>query len=210
MNKTTEALKRVLDYVEQTAQFIPHDLDDEGIAVAAILREALADQFRDATKIVAEPVFKFLLGEGELEGCGFGEKPEGERGNYWWRKHLRKALAEPVKQEPLCEDEGCPHRGSPHICIDKTVNQEPVAILDHERGGVGAIFWLVSPTTLPKDTQLYATPLDAKAIRAEREWVDLTDEDRNEIETKICPHIDSHDFELIGYAYIAAFKEKQR
>ena len=43
-----------------------------------------------------------------------------------------------------------------------------------------------------------------------RKWVDLTDDDRNEIETKVCPHIDSHDFELIGNAYIAAFKEKNK
>ena len=50
----------------------------------------------------------------------------------------------------------------------------------------------------------------AALVRAEREWVDLTDDDRNEIETKVCPHIDSHDFELIGNAYIAAFKEKNK
>ena len=48
----------------------------------------------------------------------------------------------------------------------------------------------------------------AALVRAEREWVDLTNDDRNEIETKVCPHIDSHDFETIGNAYIAAFKEK--
>ncbi len=38
-------------------------------------------------------VFKFLLGEGELEGCSFGEKPSNARGNFWWRTHLRKALS---------------------------------------------------------------------------------------------------------------------
>lgn len=49
----------------------------------------------------------------------------------------------------------------------------------------------------------------AALIREEREWVDLTDEDRNVIEA-ICPYIDSHDFDLIGNAYIAAFKEKNK
>jgi len=34
-------------------------------------------------------VFKFLLGEGPLNGVWFGERPEGERGDFWWRKHLR-------------------------------------------------------------------------------------------------------------------------
>ena len=50
----------------------------------------------------------------------------------------------------------------------------------------------------------------AALVRTEREWVDLTADDLNEIETKICPHVDSHDFELIGNAYIAAFKEKNK
>ena len=50
----------------------------------------------------------------------------------------------------------------------------------------------------------------AAIVRAEREWVDLTDDDRNDIETNVCAHIDSHDFELIGNAYIAAFKEKNK
>lgn len=55
MNKTTEALKRVLAYVEETAQFIPTMLDDEGITVAALLREALAEPVKvDAKAIRAE------------------------------------------------------------------------------------------------------------------------------------------------------------
>jgi hypothetical protein len=46
-------------------------------------------------------VFKFLLGEGELDGCSFGERNEAHRGNFWWRKHLRRALAEQAEQEPV-------------------------------------------------------------------------------------------------------------
>lgn len=42
--------------------------------------------------VKGNPVFKFLLGEGPLNGCHFSERPDGERGNYWWRKHLRAAL----------------------------------------------------------------------------------------------------------------------
>ena len=39
-------------------------------------------------------VAAFLLGEGELDGVGFGDPHPTERGNYWWRKHLRAALAQ--------------------------------------------------------------------------------------------------------------------
>ena len=42
----------------------------------------------DALSVVAA----FLLGEGPLQGVWYGERPEGERGKYWWRKHLRAAI----------------------------------------------------------------------------------------------------------------------
>lgn len=38
-------------------------------------------------------VWLFLDGQAELNGCVFGEKPEG-RHNFWWRKELRAALEE--------------------------------------------------------------------------------------------------------------------
>ena len=37
-------------------------------------------------------VLQFLYGLGNLDGCGFGDRPHGERGMYWWRKHLRAAF----------------------------------------------------------------------------------------------------------------------
>lgn len=49
-------------------------------------------------KAVRYPVAKvvaFLLGEGELEGCAFGEVP-ADKTRYWWRKHLRAALQSQV------------------------------------------------------------------------------------------------------------------
>ncbi len=42
----------------------------------------------DALSVVAA----FLLGEWPLQGVWYGEWPEGERGKYWWRKHLRAAI----------------------------------------------------------------------------------------------------------------------
>lgn len=41
----------------------------------------------------AKVVIAFLRGEGPLDGCHFGEKPQGERGNFWWRKHLARIEA---------------------------------------------------------------------------------------------------------------------
>lgn len=50
----------------------------------------------------------------------------------------------------------------------------------------------------------------ADLVRAEREWVDLEPWQLCEIEERLCLPIDSHDFETIGNAYIAAFKEKNK
>jgi hypothetical protein len=46
------------------------------------------------TQSIPQPeVFAFLLGEGPLEGTHFGDKHPTHQGNFWWRKHLRAALA---------------------------------------------------------------------------------------------------------------------
>jgi len=40
-------------------------------------------------------VIKFLLGEGSLNGVWYGDpRPDNEKGNFWWRKYLRKAMQE--------------------------------------------------------------------------------------------------------------------
>ncbi|WIA54292.1 hypothetical protein N6H05_14595 [Sphingobium sp. WTD-1] len=41
--------------------------------------------------LISRDMLAFLCGDGPLEGYYFGEKPEHERGNFWWRKHLREA-----------------------------------------------------------------------------------------------------------------------
>lgn len=41
------------------------------------------------------PVFKFLLGEGDIGGLYFGDHVPAigtQRAPFWWRKHLREAL----------------------------------------------------------------------------------------------------------------------
>lgn len=45
----------------------------------------------------------FLAGELPLDGVWFGEKHPTERGAFWWRKHLREALAALSAPEPARE-----------------------------------------------------------------------------------------------------------
>jgi regulator of replication initiation timing len=44
-----------------------------------------------------ERIIKFLLGEGELDGVNYGERP-GNKPMYWWRTELRKEF-ESIKEE---------------------------------------------------------------------------------------------------------------
>ncbi len=64
------------------------------LPMGAELRDA-AERIRalSAQLKAVEEVHSFLLGEGPLEGLYFGDgPPKGERGNFWWRKHLRASL----------------------------------------------------------------------------------------------------------------------
>jgi hypothetical protein len=54
------------------------------------------------------PVFAFLLGEGNLEGRGFGDEPPVDEKSrrripFWWRKHLRDALSAQSKPVEVWE-----------------------------------------------------------------------------------------------------------
>lgn len=37
-------------------------------------------------------VFKFLLGEGSIDGAWFGDLHPQAKGQFWWRKHLRAEI----------------------------------------------------------------------------------------------------------------------
>ena len=41
---------------------------------------------------MSDDVFKFLLGEGPLEGVHFGDESPRAPGRYWWREALREAV----------------------------------------------------------------------------------------------------------------------
>ena len=55
-----------------------------------------------------DTVIKFLMGEGELAGVWFGDKPDSERGNFWWRKHLRAALEKAGLRDNEVEQQSAP------------------------------------------------------------------------------------------------------
>lgn len=59
--------------------------------------------------------------------------------------------------------------GKPNSASTVEAPLEPVAKLDDERGGCGAVFWLVSPKTLPKGATFYLAPPDAAALIAAKD-----------------------------------------
>ena len=57
---------------------------------AAIIRLLLSLLPKEG-EVVSDEMLNFLHGIGPLNGVHFGEKPKGERGQYWWRKQLPNA-----------------------------------------------------------------------------------------------------------------------
>jgi hypothetical protein len=57
--------------------------------------------------VISRELLAFLCGDGPLDGHYFGEKPEHERGNFWWRKALRAAEKTALEQagEPVAVTE---------------------------------------------------------------------------------------------------------
>jgi len=43
-----------------------------------------------------DDIFAFLFGESTFQGVWYGQPNPNERGAYWWRRHLRAALAAQV------------------------------------------------------------------------------------------------------------------
>ena len=105
-------------------------------------------------------------------------------------------------RESLCEDEGCPHRGVPHICIEKQAEQEPVAWYAEdnleERDEIEVIWTRSKPQYAEVWKPLYAAPV---------QQVDLTDDE-------ICEAVESVNEAMVGWityrAVIAADREKNR
>jgi len=79
-------LQRVINQIEAIRVLPLPEPDEAGGEAVAITRE----------------MFDFLTGAGPLEGYYFGEKPETERGVWWWRKRLHDmAATKPTGDEPV-------------------------------------------------------------------------------------------------------------
>lgn len=74
------------------------DAQDAFVTQSARLVQAearIASLEKDAAGFL--PVARFLLGEDALKGFWFGERPAGKP-QFWWREHLRAAIAAAVKE----------------------------------------------------------------------------------------------------------------
>jgi len=90
MNISQEA--RDAAYAWLVANYNPSNIR---IALAEAFQRAIdAAHARGVAEIRNSSVIEFLLGEGPLDGCHFGEKPDHECGQFWWRKHLLAAIRE--------------------------------------------------------------------------------------------------------------------
>ncbi|WP_303763854.1 hypothetical protein [Sphingobium yanoikuyae] len=73
----------------------------------------MTDAVKPATDgvFISRELLAFLCGDGPLDGHYFGEKPDHERGNFWWRKALRAAENAALEQagEPVVDV--CPECG---------------------------------------------------------------------------------------------------
>ena len=69
-------------------------------AAKAEQAEPVAEPVQAETVPVRADVLAFLQGSAPLNGAWFGEKPDGERGQFWWRKYLPPA---PQQAEPVTE-----------------------------------------------------------------------------------------------------------
>jgi hypothetical protein len=99
MNISQEARDAAADLVNAaedhvTAARIRAGIVDSHDFAQAFQRAIDAAHARGVAEIRNSSVIEFLLGEGPLDGCHFGEKPDHECGQFWWRKHLLAAIRE--------------------------------------------------------------------------------------------------------------------
>lgn len=74
------------------------------VAVARLNKQIAAIMDTELAAILAAEEIRYMTSRGYVRSTD-------EPGKRW------------IKPEPLCDDEGCPHHGTPHVCINRT---EPV------------------------------------------------------------------------------------
>lgn len=130
-----------LDWITPEAVF-EAKLKLHGILNPPVKQDAFAAPVEPVKQRPVADVFKFLLGEGELEGCGFGDKPDNERGNFWWRKHLRKALEQTTAKDSLTAQDHAQEQAEQEPAMDyERLN----ALREGEQNRAEDAYFFVSP-----------------------------------------------------------------
>lgn len=87
--------------------------------------------------VISRELFAFLCGDGPMQGHWFGEKPEHEQGNFWWRKALRAADNAMVEAETIkgiilafIDADDATHWGDFEKALDRAVSAPPAATSD--------------------------------------------------------------------------------
>lgn len=83
-----------------------HGLGPAGAVIAWNRRAAAGATPPDAPgtgPFTLQQMVAFLCGEAPLDGVWFGNLHPGQRGQFWWRKFLRAAVAEPADGVPPSE-----------------------------------------------------------------------------------------------------------
>lgn len=65
---------------------------DENLPTADDVRGIIPLE-EDVERVAFDKVVNFLMGQSALDGLWFGERPSDGRKPYWWRTHLRAAIA---------------------------------------------------------------------------------------------------------------------
>lgn len=143
--------------------------------ITALERYILA-QISEAELSAAKASYLAMVEQGlECYGCGW-QIPDGYSSRYCGgcgqdiiRMEI-KASAKPVEQEPLYEDEGCPHHGTKHICIEQEPDVEAVRRQGQDEGFAAAVAQLRGmsankpPANLAPETNMLADMLEQSHI----------------------------------------------
>jgi hypothetical protein len=114
-----EALKMALEALEQTLETLDDENAKPGGAIAdtiwydlhITLFDYLASEITAIKQTLAQPAqepvawsdehlqfLNFLYGAGEFDGVWFDQKHPKEKGEFWWRKHLRRLFDAPTQR----------------------------------------------------------------------------------------------------------------
>jgi hypothetical protein len=100
-SKRQAALDKVAEMLELCDYLECNDASLEAqCKAAAFIREALAQPVQEPVAWSDEHLqfLNFLYGAGEFDGVWFDQKHPKEKGEFWWRKHLRRLFDAPTQR----------------------------------------------------------------------------------------------------------------